>query len=115
MMFVLIQFIKILSTVVITSAVILETWFYIPELFRNLGILFLDRNISTLLEPRLLNLIIGVGGLAITVHFIEAVIAAFYAASINKNPLQYGIYTFFVGTVGLLELYRVSASMTRVE
>jgi hypothetical protein len=105
MMFVLIQIIKIVSTVVITAAIGLETWFYIPNLFKESGILFLNINISTVLESRFLSLMLWVGSFAITVHFIEAVIAAFYASSRNKNPIKYGIYTFFVGTVGLLELF----------
>ncbi|WP_017747601.1 hypothetical protein [Scytonema hofmannii] len=41
---------------------------------------------------------------AVTIHFIEGIIAAFYAPSRKKVPIQYGTYTFFVGTVGLLEL-----------
>ncbi len=38
-------------------------------------------------------------------HFIEAIIAAFYAPSRKKMPIQYATYTFFVGTIGLLELF----------
>lgn len=44
----------------------------------------------------------------ITAHFLEAVIAAFLISSKtpseDRKPFRYGIYTFFVGTVGLLEL-----------
>jgi Domain of unknown function (DUF4499) len=105
MMFVLIQIIKIISTVVITSTIVLDGWFYFPKLFQESGILFLNTNISTFLGERFLHLLLWVGSFAITVHLIEAVIAAFYASSRNKNPIKYGIYTFFVGTVGLLELF----------
>ncbi len=104
-MFVLIQLIKSVSTVLITSAIALETWFYFPELIEKLGISFFNTSMSTFLEPIFLNLILWVGSFAITVHFIEAVVAVFYASSRNKNPIKYGIYTFFVGTVGLLELF----------
>jgi hypothetical protein len=102
-MFVLIQMIKIASTVLITSAIGLETWFYIPNLFKKS--LFLNTNIPIILEPRFLNLMLWIGSFAIAVHFTEAVVAAFCASSRNKNPIKYGIYTFFVGTVGLLELF----------
>lgn len=40
-----------------------------------------------------------------TIHFIEGIIAAYKAPLKNKIPINYGIYTFFVGTVGLLELF----------
>lgn len=43
---------------------------------------------------------------AVIIHFFEGVIAAIYAPSKNKPPLQYGVYTFFVGTVGLIELFK---------
>jgi hypothetical protein len=38
-------------------------------------------------------------------HFVEAIIAAVYAPSRQKTPIVYATYTFFVGTVGLLELF----------
>lgn len=40
-----------------------------------------------------------------TSHFIESIIAAFYAPSRKKMPIKYATYTFFVGTIGLLELF----------
>jgi hypothetical protein len=43
--------------------------------------------------------------LVLSAHFIEAIIAAFYAPAKNQKPIQYGIYTFFVGTIGLLEFF----------
>ena len=42
---------------------------------------------------------------AITAHLFEGIIAVYYAPAKNKIPIIYGIYTFFVGTVGLLELF----------
>jgi len=44
------------------------------------------------------------GSLALVAHSIEGLIAASKASSQDKNPLAYGVYTFFVGFVGLQEL-----------
>ncbi|GBE91425.1 hypothetical protein [Nostoc cycadae] len=52
-----------------------------------------------------LNIILTLERFALITHFLEAVIAVFYAHSKNKIPLNYGVYTFFVGTIGLLELF----------
>ncbi|MEE3715553.1 hypothetical protein V2H45_02205 [Tumidithrix elongata RA019] len=48
--------------------------------------------------------IIWIGRFAIAAHTLEGLIAAFFATSKQKSPLKCAIYTFFVGTVGLLEL-----------
>ncbi len=37
-------------------------------------------------------------------HGIEGVVAAVYAVRQQRSPFFYAIYTFFVGTVGLIEL-----------
>lgn len=42
--------------------------------------------------------------IALFAHGIEGLIAATKARSQDKNPLRYGIYTFFVGFIGLQEL-----------
>ncbi len=84
--------IKVISIVFITSAIALELW-HIYALFTNSKI------------PSGLNTFLWIGRFAITAHFIEAIIAAFYASSRDKMPIKYAIYTFFVGTVGLLELF----------
>lgn len=52
-----------------------------------------------------LTIIFWIERIVITIHFLEAVIATVYAPVKNRIPLQYGIYTFFVGTIGLLELF----------
>jgi hypothetical protein len=44
------------------------------------------------------------GRFAVTIHLVEGIIAGAYAPSRQKTPIVYGTYTFFVGTVGLLEL-----------
>jgi len=42
---------------------------------------------------------------ALLAHFVEGIIAACYAPAKNHQPIQYGVYTFLVGTIGLLELF----------
>jgi hypothetical protein len=46
------------------------------------------------------------GRLALIGHAIEGLIAAVYAPSKGKSPLSMGIYTFFVGAFGLMELFQ---------
>ncbi len=74
--------VKILSTVLIASAICLELW-----------------NFSTLITstsiPSSLNIVFWIERFAIASHFLEAVIATIYANSRNKMPLQYGIIYFF--------------------
>ncbi|MBN3945718.1 MAG: hypothetical protein HWQ38_04210 [Nostoc sp. NMS7] len=85
-------FVKVLSTILITSAIGLESW--------NIYAVITNSNL-----PSSLNLIFWIERLAMTSHFIESIIAAFYATSRKKMPIKYAIYTFFVGTIGLLELF----------
>jgi len=84
--------IKVISTVLIASAIGLELW----------NIYAITNNIEV---PTSLNPIFWFERFAVASHLIEAVIAAFYAPSRKKLPIKYAIYTFFVGTVGLLELF----------
>jgi pilus assembly protein TadC len=79
--------VKVISTVLITAAIGLELW----NIYNQI--------------PSSLNLIVWLERFAITAHLIEAAIAAFYASTKNKIPIKYATYTFFVGTVGLLELF----------
>lgn len=83
--------IKIVSTGLISGAIILElvnvyTTFHDCHVLKNLNWMF------------------WIGRIALISHGIEGIIAAYYAKLQQKNPLVYSIYTFFVGTVGLLEL-----------
>lgn len=79
--------IKVLSTVLITGALGLELWnLYAP--IQGLAILFYIERF------------------ALISHGIEAAIAVFYASSHDQPPLKYSIYTFFVGTVALVELFQ---------
>ena len=79
--------IKVVSTVLITSALGLELWnLYSPV--QGLTILFYIERF------------------ALISHGIEAAIASVYAAPRDQSPLKYSIYTFFVGTVALVELFQ---------
>ncbi|MDZ7960358.1 MAG: hypothetical protein RMY34_21165 [Aulosira sp. DedQUE10] len=84
--------IKVISTVLIASAISLELW----------NIYAITNNIQVASN---LNPIFWFERFAVSCHLIEAVIAGFYAPSRKKLPIQYATYTFFVGTVGLLELF----------
>ena len=83
--------IKIVSTILITGALGLEVWH-----------LFLAANNSDF--PQSLIPVLWFGRFAVIAHFIEGMIAASIAPSRQKPILRYATYTFFVGTVGLLEL-----------
>lgn len=84
--------IKVISTILITSAIGLEIW--------NMEAILTNSEMPSFLNP-----IFAIERLAVAIHFVEGVIAACYAPSRNKNPIKYGTYTFFVGTVGLWELF----------
>lgn len=84
--------IKVISTILITSAIGLELW--------NIYAVLTNNQI-----PSSLTVIVWLERFAITAHLIEAAIAAFYASTKNQMPIKYATYTFFVGTVGLLELF----------
>jgi uncharacterized protein with PQ loop repeat len=90
-------FIKIISIFLISSAVGLELW--------NIYALLTNSRLPSSFNP-----IFWIERFAIAIHLVEGVIAAFYAPSRNKMPIKYGTYTFFVGTVGLLELFDKSVS-----
>ncbi|MEM8677556.1 MAG: DUF4499 domain-containing protein [Cyanobacteria bacterium P01_G01_bin.67] len=85
------QLIKIISTIVITGSLGLECW--------NFYLYFQGESL-----PDNLNSLFWVGSIILIVHLIEALIAAIKASSYQKNPLSYGLYTFFVGFVSLQEL-----------
>ena len=88
--------IKIASTILITCALGLEIWY--------ISLKFTDSLLPNILYP-----VLWIGSLALIAHFIEGLIAAFKAKTHNKNPITYGIYTFFVGFVGLWELPETSS------
>ncbi|MGK7901523.1 MAG: hypothetical protein AB4352_08935 [Hormoscilla sp.] len=82
--------VKVLSTVLIAGAIALESW-HLYAAFTHTEI------------PSFMPLIFGLARFALIAHLLEAAIAAFSAKP--QNPIAYGTYTFFVGTVGLLELF----------
>ena len=86
------RIIKVISVVLIVSAIGLESW--------NAYALLTNSKIPSSLNP-----LFWIERLAIAIHLVEGVIAASYAPSRKKMPIKYGTYTFFVGTVGLLELF----------
>ncbi|MBK1989109.1 hypothetical protein A0J48_016450 [Sphaerospermopsis aphanizomenoides BCCUSP55] len=88
----LFSIIKFISIPLITSAIGLEIW--------NIQTLTTNNQLPTILTPALI-----LAHIALSAHFIEGIIASFYASAQNHNPIKYAIYTFFVGTVGLLELW----------
>ena len=86
------RLIKTISIISITAALGLEIW--------NI---YLHFNHEIL--PKKLNPIFWLGTVALIAHGVEGFIAAFNASSRDRNPFNYGIYTFFVGYIGLQELF----------
>jgi hypothetical protein len=86
--------IKIISSILIPSAICLELW--------NIQTVTTNQQLPI---PNILNPALILAHIALSAHFIEAVIASIYAPSKNQPVIKYGVYTFFVGTVGLLELF----------
>ncbi len=84
--------IKVISIALITSAIGLEVW--------DIQAFITNNHLPNILNPALL-----IGRFALSAHFIEGIIAVYYTSSKNQMPIRYGIYTFFVGTIGLLELF----------
>ena len=85
---ILIQAIKIISTLLISGAIMLEAW----------------NEIVNQPLPDLFKWVIIIARVALIGHLIEAIVAGFSAKYQGKNPLKSAVYTFFVGTVGLLEV-----------
>ena len=84
--------IKAISIVLITGAIGLEVW--------NRYAAFTSGSLIDV--PAF---IVWFSRFALISHAIEGVIAAGFASSKQKSAFPYGIYTFFVGTVGLVELF----------
>lgn len=84
--------IKILSTVLMICAIGLE-----------IGNIYAVLNQITV--PSSIKPIFWIERVAVLAHLVEAIIAAFSAASKDKIWYKYSVYTFFVGTIGLMELF----------
>lgn len=85
------KLIKITSITLITGALGLELW--------NIYLLSNNAVLPANIKP-----LFWLGSVALIAHAVEGFIAAFQARDRGKNPITYGIYTFFVGFVGLKEL-----------
>jgi hypothetical protein len=86
--------IKIISTILIVGVLGLE--------LRNLYAV--QSQITPLDLPFPL---LWIGRFALVAHFLEGMVAFIYAPSRNQSAIASGIYTFFVGTVGLVELFEL--------
>ena len=86
--------IKIISTMLIVGVLGLE--------LRNLYALQSQMTPFELPFP-----LLWIGRFALVAHFLEGMIAFIYAPSRNQPAIASGIYTFFVGTVGLVELFEL--------
>ena len=80
------------STGLIISAIGLELW-------------YIYANLTVKEIPPFLDLIRWVERSALFIHFIEGILAGFYAYFRGESPIKYGVYTFFTGTVSLFELF----------
>lgn len=87
----LFSLIKIASTILITCALGLEIW--------QIYLLLTNASLPDKLYP-----VLWLATIALIAHFIEGAIAAWKVRSYDNNFIIYGIYTFFVGFVSLLEL-----------
>ncbi|NET11741.1 MAG: hypothetical protein F6K08_02255 [Okeania sp. SIO1H6] len=83
--------IKVISIILISSALAWE--------LANLNVDLTDWQISPHLKW-----IFWVERPALLIHGIEAIIGGYYACLQGKQAFPYGVYTFWVGFVGLLEL-----------
>ena len=83
--------IKILSPILMLGMIGLESW--------HLSTVF-----SSLAFPTVLIPVLQWGRLPVIAHLVEALIAIAVAVRRGKAPIAAGVYTFFVGTVGLLEV-----------
>jgi hypothetical protein len=84
--------IKVASTILIMGAIGLE----LGNIYASLT----NHSLPGSLAP-----VFGIERLAVAIHLVEGIVAAYHAPSRKKIPIRYGTYTFFVGTVGLLELF----------
>ncbi|HEY9659289.1 MAG TPA: hypothetical protein V6C65_12610 [Allocoleopsis sp.] len=88
----LVSLIKSLSIVLMTGAIGLELW-------------QLESVLTQSQQPAIPLVILWMARFALIVHGMEGIIAAVYATRQQRPPLFHAVYTFFVGTVGLVELY----------
>jgi len=89
--------IKIISTILIVGVLGLE--------LRNLYAVQSQMTPFELPFP-----LLWIGRFALVAHFLEGIVAFIYAPSRKQSAIASGIYTFFVGTVGLVELFELQSA-----
>lgn len=94
----LLLLIKDLSILLMMGAIGLELWQILSVLTQSP-------------QPTLPLAVFWVARFALVAHGIEAIVAAVYAARHQRSPWFHAIYTFFVGTVGLVELLTSNTEM----
>jgi len=91
--------IKVAATTIITGAIFLELFNLGLHVFCNMTLQGWD-------------LVFLFGRIALIAHALEAGVASVLAPSINKSAWKFGIYTFFVGTVGIMEILQAKQQLT---
>ncbi|MBP0020770.1 MAG: hypothetical protein J7647_24835 [Cyanobacteria bacterium SBLK] len=90
-------FIKVLSTVLIAGAIALDSWIVARAFpFSEL--------------PHFFFLLFWFTVFALGSHLIEGIIGTVVAFRRKENAIAAGIYIFFTGTVGLLEVLKLDVS-----
>ena len=89
--------IEVISSLAISGALGLEGW--------NLYLHLQDKSL-----PPSLTAVSWLASVALITHIVQGAIAASKARSCNLDPLFYGVYTFFVGYVGLQKLKDITSS-----
>ena len=89
-----IKSIKIISSILIIGALGLDIWYLYSR--------FTERTLPNILYP-----VLWIASIALVIHVIAGLVAAIIANTFEKNFLIYGIYTFFVGFIGLWELHQI--------
>lgn len=89
--------IKLVSTVLMSGAIALEIW-------------NLTAGIDWSTLPGWCHVAFWYLRCAVTIHLLEGIAAGIWTRSRPEHqPLRYGVYTFFVGTVALQELWETRA------
>lgn len=95
-----IKSIKIISSILITGALGLDIW-------------YLYSHLTNLIMPNVLYPVLWIANIALIIHLIAGSIAAIKARTYHNNSFTYGVYTFFVGFVGLWELHQIPSNMEK--
>ena len=102
MKLILVHLIKCLSIVLMAGAITLELWHF-------QGVVAGSQ--QSVIPP----VVSEMARFGLAVHGLEGILAAVYAKRQQRSPFFYAIYTFFVGTVGFIELCRRNRDNTNLE